>query len=116
MNRELRKNVNSNEMTIEQFQKIANKHMATGRARIEPIKKVVQQLEVLPKEEGVLYYVQSLSSSGVDSQTKIELSDVNYFTTEVTNQVLVNDFICEKIEVTKADTITYVVGLRAEMY
>ncbi len=132
------KDYSLSEMSIEEFQRFACQYFEVERVRLEPFYFVAKNVagEVMRKE-GVLYYVQSLSARGVaynvndsevaaDLRVGITIAGEDYFLSDPTYYLLVNDFACDAITVVDlawsgggvklADNKIYCVGWKAVRY
>ena len=99
------------QMSKEEFQRLAEKYLGNGRIRLEPWYYVGKKVtgEIM-REEGVLYYVQSLSARGVaydlnglavsaDLRIGIEIAGEQYFLSDPAYYLIVNDFAVDAITV-----------------
>ena len=126
------------EMSIEEFQVIAQKYFGNARLRVEPFYYVGKnEAGVIMKKEGVLYYVQSFSARGVvydvggvplsaDLKIGISVAGENYFLSDDTYYLIINDFVCDEMSVLDLawsgggvktdDNAIYAVGWKAVLY
>lgn len=126
------------EMSIEEFQTIAQKYFGNARIRVEPFYFVGKnEGGVIMKKEGVLYYVQSFSARGVvydiaavptlaDLKIGISIAEENYFLSDETYYLIINDFVCDQMSildiawtgggVKSDDNAIYAVGWKAVLY
>lgn len=108
---------NVNEMSIEEFQRIAEKHFANNRFEIEGFNIIKKNtLDIVVKKETELIYVQSLSGMGLNSnefKISLGLENENYFVSQLTDYILINDCVVDEISVDNVNSIIYVVGFKA---
>lgn len=126
------------EMSVEEFQIIAQKYFGNARIRVEPFYYVGKnKVGTIMKTEGVLYYVQSFSARGVeydvnevpvhaDVKIGIGVAGERYFFSDATYYLIINDFVCDEMSVlnlvwsgggVKADdNAIYAVGWKAVLY
>nr|WP_319509414.1 hypothetical protein [uncultured Draconibacterium sp.] len=132
------KDYSLSEMSIEEFQRFASIYLGVERARLEPFIEVAKNVQgEIMRKEGVLYYVQSLSARGVsydvnnvevaaDLRVGINIMGEEYFLSDPTYYLIVNDFACDALEIENMawagggvkleDNKVYVVGWKAMRY
>lgn len=132
------KDYSLSEMSIEEFQNFARTYFGNARIRLSPFYYVGKnKIGQILKLEGVLYYVQSLSARGVsydvgglevaaDLRIGITIAGEEYFLSDPTYYLIVNDFACDAISVDDLvwtgggvkldDNKIYCVGWKAEIY
>lgn len=121
------------EMSVEEFQEIAQKYFGNARIRVIPFFFFDKENDgIIMQKENTLYYVQSLSGRGqelVDGTTNdfrlgTIIAGEQYFLSDPAYYLLVNDFVCDAlyfVDVNKvagavSENKVYCVGWKAEIY
>lgn len=121
------------EITMEEFQRFADIYFENARCRLEPFYFAKKNINgSLMKEEGTLYYVQSLSARGEmnadktleDIQIGITVAGHTYFVSDPAYYMIINDFVCDELTceiITQStnkvdDNSVYCVGWKAVRY